>query len=189
MIDTALSFVLDELNAYLANLVPSDEPNAVLASLATAPGAAQTPIDGKIVLSLVNIERETSIGSTGFVAKGGGAYAKINPTLYVNLYVLMSASYPANYANALKVLAYCMSFFQAKQVFDAQNSTQFPGDMSQLSMEMVSLSMAELSTLWAVLGSNYLPSVLYKLRMITVQNAWVIAPIPAISDIAPQMEN
>jgi hypothetical protein len=189
MIDTALGFVLNELNAYLGTSFPGEEKHAVLASVASSNNATPALIDNKIVLSLVNIERETSVGSTGFVAKGGGSYTKTNPSLYVNLYVLMAASYPANYGNALKMLGAGMGFFQARQVFDSQNSANFPSDMTQLSMEIVSLSMAELSTLWAVLGSNYLPSVVYKLRMITVQNAWVIEPIPSVTGVVPTLGN
>ena len=52
-------------------------------------------------------------------------------------------------------------------------------------MEVVSLSMSELSTLWGVLGANYLPSVVYKLRMVTVQEDWVITPIPGVDTTAP----
>lgn len=187
MIDKAVSFVLGELNNYLQARFPGQEKMAVMASLSTPDGGTPLEIDNKLVLSLVNVERETSVGSTGFVARAGGAYAKTNPGLYLNLYLLLSASYAGNYANALKMLGHAMAFFQARQNFDAQTSADFPSGMNQLSMEIVSLSMAELSTLWAVLGANYLPSVVYKLRMITLQEDWVINPLPAVSVVTPDL--
>ncbi|UGQ48183.1 DUF4255 domain-containing protein [Massilia endophytica] len=185
MIDKALSFILGELNNYLDANFPAQEKAAVLASLSNPDDSVPLGIDNKLVLSLVNIERETAIGSTGFVSRQGTAYGKTNPTLYLNLYVLLSASYANNYAGALKMLGHAMAFFQAKWGFDPQNSANFPAGVSQLSMEVVSLSMAELSTLWAVLGANYLPSVVYKLRMVTVQEDWMITPIPNVSTVTP----
>jgi hypothetical protein len=184
MIDKALQFILGELNNYLDASFHGPEKAAVLASLSN-PDA--TMIEKKLVLSLVNIERETSIGSTGFVGRNNGAYGKINPTLYLNLYVLLSASYANNYGLALTMLGHAMAFFQAKWGFDPQNSASFPPGMNQMSMELVSLSMAELSTLWAVLGSDYLPSAMYKLRMVSVQEDWLIAPIPPITVATPSI--
>jgi hypothetical protein len=180
MIDTALSFVLTELNTYLSATFGGSEKHAVLAGVATPAAGTLNPNDNRVLLSLVNLERETAIGSTGFVAGAAGGYSKTNPTLYLNLYVLVAANFPGNYGNALKMLSACMGFFQARQLFDPQSCPRFPPDMAQLTMEIVSLSLAELSTLWAVLGNNYLPSAVYKLRMITVQNAWTINAIPTV---------
>jgi hypothetical protein len=186
MIDKALKFILAELNNYLDASFPGNEKTAVLASLSNPDDSVPLGIDNKLVLTLVNIERETAVGSTGFVSRQGAAYGKTNPTLFLNLYVLLSASYANNYADgALRMLSHAMAFFQAKWGFDPQNSADFPPGMSQLSMEVVSLSMSELSTLWAVLGANYLPSVVYKLRMVTVQEDWVITPIPGVDTTAP----
>ncbi|SDA57723.1 MULTISPECIES: DUF4255 domain-containing protein [unclassified Janthinobacterium] len=182
MIDKALEFILGELNNYLGASYHGPEKAAVLASLSSPDNSVPLAIDNKLVLSLVNIERETAIGSTGFVARqGANGYGRTNPSLYLNLYVLLAASYAGNYSGALRMLSQAMAFFQAKWGFDPQNSAGFPAGMTQLSVEVVSLSMAELSTLWAVLGANYLPSVVYKLRMVTLQEDWLIAPIPAVS--------
>jgi len=187
MIDQALQFVLGELNTYFDAQFPAQEKVAVLASLSEPSGAVPPGIENKLVLSLVNLERETVVGSTGFVARAGNAYAKTNPVLYLNLYVLLSASFAGNYGDALKMLASAMGFLQAKQYFDAQNSATFPRNMSQLTMELVSLDLAELSTMWAMLGANYLPSALYKLRMITMQEGWVIHPIPTLEVATPKV--
>ncbi|HZX26331.1 MAG TPA: DUF4255 domain-containing protein [Telluria sp.] len=187
MIDNALSFVLDELNAYLSATFGAGEKHAVLGTVAAPANGAAPQNENKVILSLVNLERETSIGSTGFVAGTGGSYTKTNPSLYLNLYVMVAANYPNNYNNSLRMLSACMGFFQARQMFDPQNSPRFPADMAQLTLEIVSLTLAELSTLWAILGNNYLPSSVYKLRMITVQNAWTIAPIPTVTAVDPQV--
>jgi hypothetical protein len=186
MINSALNFILAQLNAWFAASASSQESVVVLTSLSNPDGSVPQNIDNKLVLSLVNIEKETAMGTTGLVPRTGPAYARSNPTLYLNLYVLVSASFN-NYSTGLTLLGQAIGFFQSKPAFDAQNSVTFPPGFDKLSMELVSLSMAELSTLWAVLGANYLPSVVYKMRMATVQKDWISEPIPAVSQATTDM--
>ena len=192
MIDKALNFLLGEINAFLGVHFGGPENAAVLSSLCNPDGSPPLVIDNKIVLSLVNIEKETSMGSGSFVSRSPSAYSRTNPALHLNLYILISASFsgrPHSYDSALKSLSHSITFLQSKPAFDAQNSPSFPAGFEKLTMEMVSLSMAELSTLWAVLGASYLPSVVYKMRMLTVQDAWIIEPIPNITEAAPTIGN
>lgn len=188
MIDIALGFVLAELNAYLGNTFGGDETLATLGSVGGAPAGAADPTDNRVVLSLVNVEREASVGSPGFVAGAAGGYVKTSPGLYLNLYVLVAANFPNHYDDALRMLSACMGFFQARPFFDPQNSPDFPAGMTQLSMELVSLDLGQLSSLWTILGKNYLPSSVYKLRMIAVQNAWTIAAVPTVQQTNVDME-
>jgi hypothetical protein len=74
-----------------------------------------------------------------------------------------------------------VAFFQAKPVFTAQGSASFPRELERLSMELVSLDYALLNNLWAALGAKYLPSVVYKARMLTIQESWITDRVPGIS--------
>ena len=186
MIDTALTFILGELNHYFAANSAVPENTVVLSSLSNPDGSVPLTTDNKMVLSLVNIEKETAMGTTGFVPRMGSNYGRSHPTLYLNLYVLVTASY-TNYATGLKQLSQSIGFFQSKPGFNAQNSVAFPTGFELLTMEMVSLSMAELSTLWAALGANYMPSAVYKMRMATVQKEWISEPVPAITQTASNL--
>jgi hypothetical protein len=186
MIDQALKFIVGELNNYLSSGGLPLEQAVALASVAVPEGGAPAGAAQQLVLSLVNIEREAAIGAPAFLAQaGGGGYARTQQALHLNLYVLLSAPLAGGYADALKALSAAMSFLQGKPNYDSQNSSSFPANLSQLSMEFVSLSLAELSTLWAILGANYLPSAVYKLRMISLNADWTIAPVRAIDHIAP----
>lgn len=164
MIDTALTYVLDELNGYLAARFPGREKMAVMASLTRPDGGAPLEIDNKLILSLVNIENEARLASTGFVARERDGRG--DTSVRLNLYVMLAASYAGNYGQALNMLGQAMAFFRARPHLDAQGSGTFPASMLQLNMELVSLSMSELHTVWATLGSNYLPSAVYKLRTV-----------------------
>lgn len=195
MIDKALSFILAELNAFLSARIQSNEQLAILSSLANPDGTTPPGLENKLVLSLVNIEREPAAptlgvnttttaadrGGRGGGGEDGGGYARVNPALNLNLYLLASASCGGNYGEALKLLSSTLAFFQAKRNFDQRNSALFPPGLERLSLELVSLDMQALNNLWSILGAKYLPSAMYKLRMLTFQAGWIIDQIPAVA--------
>ena len=52
---------------------------------------------------------------------------------------------------------------------------------------MVNLNTQDLQNLWSGMGGRYLPSALYKLRMITLPDAWVTERIPTITGTATKV--
>ena len=50
-------------------------------------------------------------------------------------------------------------------------------------MEIVNLDIQQLNNVWGNFGGKYLPSVLYKARMFTLQEGWVVEQVPPISAI------
>ena len=140
MIDKVLTLILNELNFFLSSRFESSGPHAVLSSLAN-------PDENKLVLSLVNIERDAAAVSP-------------NRALHLNLYLQVSANFGANYLESLQFLSAALEFFLERPVFVA------PG-IESLSVEMINLTMQDLNNLWSISGSKYLPSASYKLRMVT----------------------
>ncbi len=53
--------------------------------------------------------------------------------------------------------------------FLAKNETE-QQDYYKITMEFVSLSMEQLNQMWSYLGSKYMPSALYKMRLFMIQN-------------------
>jgi len=180
MIDTALNFVVHELNSFLRARLGSTDSVAVLSGLSAMDGAALPVFEGKLVVTLVNIGQETAAPAPGIpVRTSGGGYAGAPAPLHLNLYVMMSASFD-HYAEGLKVLSYVLGYFQARPAFDAQSGPGFPTGLDKLSCELVNLSTQELHNVWAVLGARYRPSALYKLRMVTRQQDGPGTVTPAI---------
>lgn len=188
MIDQAMKFIQREMNNYLASgSLPHDE-RVVLANLATPDGGPPGGIAQHLVLSMVNLEREAAVGAPSFVGRAGnGGYTRTQQALHLNIYVLLSASYPGDYAGALRALSDAMTFLQGKPAYDSQNSADFPAAIQMLSMEFVSLSLSELSNMWALLGADFLPSAMYKLRMISLNADWTVAPLARIDKPAPTL--
>ena len=184
MLDRTMSFLLDQVNGYLGARYHSSEPHAVLSSLCNLDGTAPTGIENKVVLSVVNIEREAAAGaSRAMLRQEGDAFVRTSAALNLNLYVLVSASFGANYLQSLVLLSAVLGFFQGKPVFTAQSAPAFPRGLDKLTMEIVSLDMQALNNLWGSLGGKYLPSVLYKARMFTLQEGWVLEQVPPVTTI------
>ena len=180
MIDKALSFLIDRLNAALQQQFPSAEPRAIAAALGV-PDAA--PLENKIILSLANIERETGTQTPLNLRPDATGYNKATAPLNVNLVVLVAANFNDNYGEALKLLSAALAFFQSLPVMTPANSPALPVGIERLSLELVNLSFQELNSLWAIQGSRYLPSFLLKLRTVTITRGEIVARLPLIAGI------
>lgn len=182
MIEKTLNFIAAELNGFLSARFPSKEEHVVVASLSSADGTAAARTESRLVISLFNIERETAASAIGISTRPDGNYAQYQPPLHLNLYILVSASFNSNYGQALQFLSIALGFFQAKSNFDARSSPEFPSELSRLSLELVSLSIHELSNIWTILGAKYLPSAVYKVRMLTIQENRMLWAVPTVGD-------
>jgi hypothetical protein len=187
MIDKTLTFLLGEVNTLLGAVFPSSEPNAVLSALALTDGSAPPGIENKIVMTVANIERESSAISRQLSSRlENGAAARLQPPLNLNVYFLLSASFTGDYVESLRVLSTAVGFLQSKPVFTAQNSAAFPRGLERLTVEMVNLDIQALQNLWAGIGAKYLPSVYYKARMLAIQDGWIAERTPVITETSVQ---
>ena len=181
MIHTCLSFLTNELNEYLKVRTGSPTVDRVfLTSVATEGGGVVIP-DKSVGVSLINIEEDRVYkDQKSTVINSFGNVERLNPEIKLNLYVLISANFQNtneqdssdDYVEGLKQLSYIISFFQAKNVFTPENSpklAEYDPNLKKLVIELYSYSFEQLYNFWSVVGTKYLPSVLYKVRMLTFQ--------------------
>ena len=181
MIHTCLSFLTNELNEYLKVRTGSPTVDMVfLTSVATEGGGVVIP-DKSVGVSLINIEEDRVYkDQKSTVINSFGNVERLNPEIKLNLYVLISANFQNtneqdssdDYVEGLKQLSYIISFFQAKNVFTPENSpklAEYDPNLKKLVVELYSYSFEQLYNFWSVVGTKYLPSVLYKVRMLTFQ--------------------
>ena len=141
-----------------------------------------------IVISLINIQEETSLRNTSNVRRTPLGTEYIEPPVFVNLYLLFAFDF-AKYDTALAHLSRTIEFFQARRWFSAENGTAqnpFPTELQKLTFEMVNLGFEEVNNLWSVLGGTYLPSVVYKVRLLRIQAADAVAA-PEITTIGLEL--
>jgi hypothetical protein len=155
---SALAFVAAELNVYLREQLQLSEDLVVLAPVVEADGSQTPDMDNRLSLSLLNVALEPGVSGAG----AGRAPANLN------LEVLIAASFSGhNYPEGLALLSAVMGFFQATPLFNRQHFAALPEGIELISLELRSLSHAELQQLWTALNTGYRPSLLYKV--------WVLA--------------
>lgn len=182
MIDKTMAFLLGELNAYLAARFPASANLAVLDDIVQETGTGGEDIENKLVVTLVNIEREPIAANTAKMYRQTGDVAKRIPQpLNLNLVFMIAANFPENYPDSLKVLSAAIAFFQSAPLFTPQANPQLPDALERLSVEWRELDLQASHNLWTVLGGRYRPSVVYKARMLIVDDAFIGADVPIIT--------
>lgn len=201
MIHTCLSFLTNELNEYLKVRTGSPTVDRVfLTSVATEGGGVVIP-DKSVGVSLINIEEDRVYkDQKSTVINSFGNVERLNPEIKLNLYVLISANFQNtsdedssdDYVEGLKQLSFIISFFQAKNVFTPENSpklAEYDPNLKKLVVELYSYSFEQLYNFWSVVGTKYLPSVLYKIRMLTFQEREFFDSNAPIEKIAINSKN
>jgi hypothetical protein len=171
MIKEALEFLVRQLNEYL-HMKTTYSSIVQLTRLTNAAGA-EIDLANKVVCQLVNIDEER-IGKSQLplAPPQGSNYPVRNPEIKLNLSVLFTASYhhgdDEGYASSLTLLSYVIQYFQYRHVFTTENSPTLPAAIGTLIVELYPVSLENQNYLWASLGVKYRPSVVYKVRLITV---------------------
>lgn len=184
MIHQVLPAIVNELIDYLESKFGINDDQVVLGNIINQDGSLA--VDGnKLVVSLINIARD---GAKGNVRTVGGTDT---PPVYINLYVMFSAVYnqsninSQDYLEALKLISGVISFFQANNYFDAHNCSDFPAEAIKVHLEIENVEFRELVNLWSLSGAKYVPSILYRLRSLNMEEELVTDEIPPISGINP----
>ncbi|UII31378.1 DUF4255 domain-containing protein [Fulvivirga ulvae] len=96
-----------------------------------------------------------------------GIRTQINPEIRLELLVLFISKF-SDYNQALNFLSYVIRFFQANKNFNQQSSPKLSDEnIDKLVIELVSLPLEEQNQVWHSLNTSYLPSVLYRIRVLT----------------------
>jgi hypothetical protein len=184
MIDKSLFILKNAIHDYLARLPQlniTSESTVHLTHVVNPDGTLAINEDS-LAMTLVNIEEERVIKSQLPIMKtSDGRIIHVNPEIKLNLYVLICANF-TNYKTGLEYLSGAIHFFQSKNVFTRQNTPGLDASIEKLIIEMDSLNLEQQHHLWGLIGAKYLPSVLYKIRLIAIQEAHALdeaAPISA----------
>ncbi|MFZ6658092.1 DUF4255 domain-containing protein [Undibacterium sp. TJN19] len=189
MINAAISHLASQLNQHFRNNNHSVEDLVVVSNLVELDGSVAPNASNKLVLMLVNIEKDTLPYRTGNTQRGNDERLLVHSTpLYLNLYLMMAANFGGgNYAEALKTISNAVNFFQKQAVFDQHNSPGLDTRIEKLILDIENLKIPDLNNLWSLLGGRYLPSVFYKVRMVTTDTSAVIGQVPVITQSQNQV--
>jgi len=174
MISEALAFIEGELNNYfvlkgevaatidavaLGNITRVNEPS-------TTTGAGDD-LDNRVVITLINIEEDRISKSQQNYYRESDKIIYKNPKIPLNLYCLFSVNH--DYATSLRWLAHVIRFFQYRNVFTPQTSPGLNTGIDKLIFDLYNMNFEQVNHLWGTLGGKYLPSVMYKIRLVTIE--------------------
>jgi len=180
MIDLTLKFLADEINVYLAQQpgLNVGDASLVLGNASrifdTDPNGSDTNLQNRAIMSLVNVEEDR-------ISRPHEAYTRTitgvdyaEPPVYLNLYVLFVVNM-RSHETATRWLSAIIRFFQHQSVFTPLSHPALNTAIPHLNVAMQSLSFEQANQLWSTLGGKYLPSVLYKIRQISVDEGLNVA--------------
>ena len=182
MINQSLQFTNKLLGQFLKNRFGLDEEKIVLNYLVDVNGSFPKMNQNKVVLSLINVEKETN---QPFYVKNrqleSGNYSSFNPVERYNLDILISSNFD-DYTESLKFLDAIIYFFQINNYLDASTSSSIPEGLSKLEFEYEKISYHQMHSLWTAMGAKYQPSIIYKMKLVKVQANETIGIIPAVTN-------
>jgi Pvc16 N-terminal domain len=169
MINEVMKFIVDEINAEITTSSGSFASLGNIARQESGEGSATSSPVGNVVMTVVNIEEESTLKNNTPYVRRGEEIEKQNPIVFINLYVLISSPIDP-YDKALLRISEVIRFFQGKSVFtpEGNNASNFPDQVGKIMLELFTLNFEQVNHLWGILGGKYLPSVMYKLRLVPI---------------------
>ena len=164
MIKKILTYYAERLNEYLARTHRQPEGLATVGFIGNS--AEERP--GKMLVSLLNVERETSGGISAPLQHTPEGYVRLSPPLLLNLNVMLAAVYDERqYAESLSVLSDTLKFVQCTPRFEV--------DGTGYTVEIVNISIQDMNNVWTLLGGQYYPSVVCKIRRLVLDAEEIIS--------------
>ncbi|GJM63434.1 Pvc16 family protein [Persicobacter diffluens] len=162
MIHEVMSALQDAIEDYFRGRFDAMDGKILLSGLVDQEGKPLAFEEDNVVITLVNIEREQVLGrSRGLVADGE------NIPFHLKIWLLFSVpSVEGNYEEALKLISGLISFFQANQSIPGAD-LGLPSNIEKLTFEYHAEELLGMSNMWGMHGGRYLPSALFKVRIVT----------------------
>jgi len=186
MINESLQFIADELNKYLVlKMGPATEPpRLVLGNVSRLfdGEAAGTGLTNKAIMSLVNVEEDRIAKQQENFVRTDVSTRYKSPQLYLNLYILFSVNRTL-YTDSLQHLNYILQFFQFQHVFTPITHPDLDPRIQKLCVDLCTLNFEQVNHLWSTLGGKYLPSVMYKVRQITIDEDLTVSESGFIKEV------
>jgi len=186
MIDRVLEVIRTEVNDYIGRKLgdTTGQNRVALTSFVDDNGRVAIPTDS-VGLSLLNIEEERTFKEAAMVrtAKAEVSSVFVSPPVSLNLQIMFTA-YFNNYTESLKQISFILACFQTKPVFDLSNTPALTGlGVTRLIFELNTLPLEQQHYIWSMIGLRYLPSVIYKVRMLTIFEQDVVSEAANIKEI------
>ena len=192
MIMDALFLIKSELNDYIRQRLNPEKPEHIfLSNIVDGNGNSLSPED-EISITLTSIEEEaTNKEQRCNRIRQDKTYSFTEPEIRLNLYVIVSVRPGKNtggstkYVDALARLSMVAVFFQSHPYFD-QSRIRNPNvsdNLKRVIVDLHSVSFEAQSYIWGTHGGHYIPSLLYKVRLIHILEDTITKEVPVVETV------
>lgn len=174
MISEAIRLIQANLQRYIIEFEPELGPDQIVIveniAMAEELGGTNNTLSGHVVMSLVNVQEESTLKNAPPYRVSNSRAIYQNPPVNVNLFILFSSLHQ-QYVTSLRLLSRVIEFFQwQKELSFAM--TPVSGNVSReviIRPDLYSLTFEQLNHLWGALGGKQVPFVLYRMRVIALE--------------------
>ena len=178
MIESVFMAMSERLNSYFANKYSTGDDFVIISNLVNQDGSSALSESDKMIITLANVQQET-------INSRRNSVSMLEAPVNINIHVLISTYFVEdNYQDSFKYLSGVISFFQANKVFNHQNTPGLDPEIDRITFEISNLDIQALSQLWGVLGGKYLPSIMYKVRMVPIKDSNFLGDNPVFSGMS-----
>jgi hypothetical protein len=189
MILDAMRLMQATLQTYISNLEPTLGSNPIVVidniTMAEQLGGTSNQLNGHVVLSLVNLQEETSLRNSPYYRVENHHTVYRNPPVSLNLFVLFAVLHN-QYDTALRLLSRVIECFQVQPDLSFATSPVV-GNVSQdvqIVLDLHSLTFEQVNHLWGSLGGKQVPFVLYRARLVAIAAPQRQSEAPVITEVA-----
>lgn len=169
MISKALQFTNTSLNQFLKNKFGLSDDVVVTNRIIDQNGTVPVENQNKVIISIVHVGQETVksfYNRNNRMANGNYENKPIGERY--NIYILIAPNFE-EYNETLKFLNASIQFFQINGALDANTSSTIPKGITRLEFEFEKGDgYLQMHNLWSALGAKYQPSVIYKMKLISI---------------------
>jgi len=152
-------------------------------------------VNGKVVLTLLNIEEETTLKNTPVARVVNNKTEYKNPPVHLNLFLLISANCDT-YDKSLRSISKTIEFFQGKSIFTSANTiynrTNVAFDILdyfKFVLKLYTPGFEVLNHVWGTLGGRQLPSAIYKVQLIQIERDKKLSTSEVITHVGGKLKD
>lgn len=169
MLDNTLQFLAGEVNRHFQRLPGLGEHGGLRPSPVVDAQGRLALAPNSLGLTLFQVDEERSLRSQPPERVVlGGRELTVPPELKLNATLLVSAHFE-HYDQALRLVSHVLNFFHGRPLFAPGDSPGLPEGVDRLSMDLLSYGPEQNRQLWACLGARHLPSLVYRMRLVLLQ--------------------
>ena len=154
-----------------------------------------TKVKDKVVISLINLDEETTMKNSPHFKIKDDRVDYENPPVNMNLYILISGN-RNSYDKSLQSISKTIEFFQGKRLFTSSNTVYNRTnvafdvlDFFKFHVQLYTPGFEQLNNIWGTLGGRQLPAVMYKVQIVQIKRNKKISTRSVITKVSGDLNH